>query len=111
MVDTKQSELKDNDSAVVTATPGYQIELGRPHPLGAIPDENGVNFAVFTERATSVELLLFHKHDDPQPILTIQLDPTKHKTFHFWHVYVRGLKPGVHYAYRVDGPQDLHGRG
>lgn len=28
------------------------------------------------------------------------------KTFHFWHVYVRGLKPGVHYAYRIGGPFD-----
>jgi isoamylase len=89
----------------------YRIEPGRIHPSGAIPDENGVNFSVFSDRATSVELLLFDEHDDPEPIQTIQLDPNKHKTFHFWHVYVRGLKPGIHYAYRVDGPQDVHGRG
>lgn len=99
------------ETVMETAPREYQIEPGRAHPLGAIPDENGVNFAVFSERATSVELLLFDKHDDPKPIHTIQLDPYKHKTFYFWHVYVRGLKPGTNYAYRVDGPQDLHGRG
>jgi len=99
------------ETVMETAPREYQIEPGHPHPLGAIPDENGVNFAVFSERATSVELLLFDKHDDPKPIHTIQLDPYKHRTFYFWHVYVRGLKPGASYAYRVDGPQDLHGRG
>jgi glycogen operon protein len=98
------------DQAGTLATT-YRIEPGRIHPLGAIPDENGVNFSVFAAHATSVELLLFDEHDDPEPIHTIPLDPRKHKTFHFWHVYVRGIKPGIHYAYRVDGPQDLHGRG
>src|SRR5947209_15985038 len=93
------------------AAAAYQIEPGRTHPLGAIPDENGVNFSVFSDRATSVELLLFDEHDDPEPIYTISLDLSKHKTFHFWHVYIRGLKPGIHYAYRVDGPKDVNGRG
>ncbi len=89
----------------------YQVESGRSHPPGAIPDANGVNFSVFADRATSVELLLFNDHDDVTPFMAIQLDPSIHKTFHFWHVYVRGLKPGTHYVYRVDGLQDVHGYG
>jgi isoamylase len=93
--------------------PLLEIEPGRAHPLGATPDQNGINFSIFSDRATSVELLLFDEHDDPEPIYTIKLDPAKHKTFHFWHVYVKGIKPGIHYAYRADGPnpQDVHGRG
>ena len=43
--------------------------------------------------------------------MTIQLDPNNHRHFHFWHVYVRGLQPGIHYAYRLDGLQDVHGNG
>jgi glycogen operon protein len=70
-----------------------------------------VNFSVFSRNAVSVELLLFERQDDLQPIQIIKLEPPNHQTFFFWHVYVRGLKPGAHYAYRVDGPQDLHGRG
>jgi isoamylase len=89
----------------------YHIEPGRTYPLGATPDENGVNFSIFADRATSVELLLFDEHDDPEPIQTIQLTASKYKTFHFWHVYVRGIKAGIHYAYRVDGFSDLHGSG
>jgi isoamylase len=89
----------------------YRIEPGYSHPLGAIPDRDGVNFSVFADRATSLELLLFDHPDDLEPVLTIQLDPIMHKTFHFWHVFIRGLQPGKYYAYRVNGWQDLYGRG
>ncbi|WP_172657362.1 glycogen debranching protein GlgX [Myxosarcina sp. GI1] len=85
----------------------YKTEKGRSHPLGAIPDRNGVNFSIFSEHATSVELLLFSRHDDPEPIQTIELDCKINKTFHFWHVYVRGLKSGAFYAYRIDGPKNI----
>ena len=36
----------------------------------------------------------------------IRLDPFQNKTFHFWHVFVRGCGPGIFYAFRVDGPCD-----
>jgi isoamylase len=82
------------------------VESGRTHPLGATPDAEGVNFALFSEFATSVELLLFDDHDDTTPAQVIRLDPELHKTFHVWHVYVRGVGHGTHYAYRIDGPRD-----
>lgn len=91
--------------------PMYQTKPGSPHPLGAVPDANGVNFSLFSEHATYVELLLFAEHDDLEPLQTIPLDPLEHRTFHFWHIHVIGLKPGFHYAYRLDGPQDLQGTG
>lgn len=93
------------------AVDGLTIEPGRPHPLGAIPDSEGVNFSIFADRATNIELLLFARHDDTQPAYVIQFDDVQNKTFHFWHVYVRGGSAGMHYAYRVDGMQDLHGQG
>ncbi|MDX1934975.1 MAG: glycogen debranching protein GlgX [Capsulimonadales bacterium] len=86
----------------------YEIMPGRPHPLGATPDANGVNFSIFGEKATAVELLIFDEHDDLHPKMVIELDETRNKSFHFWHVYVKGLKPGAHYAFRVDGPHDPH---
>jgi isoamylase len=84
----------------------YQTQAGSPHPLGATPQPEGVNFSLFSENATGVELLLFAKYNDPQPIQSIVLDPSVNKTFHFWHVFVAGLKPGAHYAFRVSGPSD-----
>src|SRR5229473_7951425 len=85
----------------------FWAEKGSPYPLGATPDADGVNFSLFSENATAVELLLFERHDDPEPFQTVKLDPYGNKTFHFWHVHVRGLELGTHYAYRVDGPSDV----
>ncbi|MBI4647028.1 MAG: glycogen debranching protein GlgX [Bacteroidia bacterium] len=85
----------------------YKTKPGKPHPLGATPDKKGVNFSVFSRNATDIELLLFDEHDDLDPVQIIALDPKVNKTFFFWHIYVEGLKPGIHYAYRVDGPWDL----
>lgn len=86
----------------------YEIETGKAHPLGATPDDQGVNFSLFSENATSVQLLLFEAHSDVDPFMIVDLDGDDNKTFHFWHVYIKGLKPGVCYAYRVDGPHNIH---
>jgi isoamylase len=80
------------------------FERGRPQPLGATVDDEGVNFAFFSEEATGVELLLFDSHNDTHPVATIPFDPEVNRSFHFWHMYIRGLKAGYHYAYRVYGP-------
>jgi isoamylase len=85
-------------------SPTYVVEPGSSHPLGATPQPDGVNFSLFSGNATDIELLLFATHDAPQPFQVIRLDPYLNKTFHFWHVFVRGLPAGSHYAYRVDGP-------
>jgi isoamylase len=101
--------ISTNQTASVSNV--YPIESGRTHPLGATPDKEGVNFAIFSESATYVELLLFEKHDDLEPIQIIELNPKTNKTFFIWHVYVKGIKHGNAYGYRIDGSQDLHGAG
>ncbi len=83
------------------------VEQGSSHPLGAAADATGVNFSLFSGNATGVELLLFRRHDDVEPFMVVPLDSRVNKTFHFWHVYIRGLEPGIQYAYRVDGPTDV----
>jgi isoamylase len=82
----------------------FETDQGAPHPLGATIQQNGVNFSLYSSSATGVDLLLFDEHDSPQPIQSIQLIPSKNKTFHFWHIFVKDLKPGAHYAFRVCGP-------
>jgi isoamylase len=84
----------------------YGVEPGRPQPLGATVDATGVNFSLFSRHATGVRLLLFDDHDQLTPVEVVTLDPERNRTFYFWHVYVRGLTEGFHYAYRVDGPRD-----
>ena len=84
--------------------PVFETEEGSPHPLGATIQPTGVNFSLYSYGATGVELLLFDKHDSPQPFQTIPLTPFTNKKFHFWHVLVKELKAGSHYAFRVSGP-------
>jgi glycogen operon protein len=91
---------------LVPADGRYAVEPGRPHPLGARPDAEGTNFSIFSRHATGLELLLFDRHDAPEPYQVIALDPAVNRTFCFWHCYVRGLAPGANYAFRADGPWD-----
>ena len=98
------SSIPQAHEAEPSIPPAFETEPGVPHPLGATIRDNGVNFSLFSSSATGVELLLFDEHDSPQAIQTIQLIPSKNKTFHFWHVFVKGLKAGAHYAFRVSGP-------
>ena len=79
---------------------------GAPHPLGATVAVDGVNFAVFSQHATAVELLLFDGPDATAPAQVIALSPVDNRSFHFWHVFVVGARPGLHYGWRVDGPSD-----
>lgn len=44
--------------AAVAVKSLLQIEKGSPYPLGATPDQNGVNFSLFSENATGVELMI-----------------------------------------------------
>src|SRR5215831_4793049 len=82
----------------------FTIEPGFAHPAGTTVRPDGVNFSLFSESATEVILLLFDAPDAPEPIQVIRFDPFQNKTFHFWHAFVRGCRPGIYYAFRVDGP-------
>jgi isoamylase len=73
-------------------------------PLGATVVEGGVNFSVFSRNATGMELLLFDREDDAKPGRTIRLDPAANRSYHYWHTFVPGVKPGDLYGYRVEGP-------
>ena len=79
---------------------------GKSAPLGADVTPEGVNFSVFSKRATSIELLLFDHVDDPKPATVIPLDPGVNRTNHFWHVFVPGIEAGQIYGLRAYGPFD-----
>ncbi len=84
----------------------FETQPGSTHPLGATLLPGGVNFSLFSQNATGVDLLLFANHDDPQAFQVIRLDPVANRSFHFWHVLVQGLAAGAFYAFRVSGPFD-----
>ena len=79
-----------------------KVSPGSFHPLGATPDPEGVNFALHSQTASDVFLLLF---DDPRggPTDVIRLES---RTRLIWHCFVHGLRPGQLYGYKVRGPFD-----
>ncbi|PYL80104.1 MAG: glycogen debranching enzyme GlgX [Verrucomicrobia bacterium] len=77
--------------------------LGYPYPLGATWMGNGVNFALFSETATSVELCLFDNVDATEE--NIRIPVTEH-TDQVWHVFLPDVRPGQLYGFRVAGPYD-----
>lgn len=82
-----------------------RIWPGKPYPLGATWDGEGVNFALFSEHATAVELCLF---DGPEAVKETQRIRLEEQTDQVWHAYIPGLWPGQHYGYRVHGPYAPH---
>ena len=75
------------------------MDTGSPAPLGATPDDGGVNFAVYSSVAESVELCLF----DASGRATATHDlPASSRGI--WHGYLPGCRVGQHYGYRVHGP-------
>ena len=84
----------------------FEALPGKKHPPGAVVEEDGVNFALFSEDATGVELLLFEEPTDKKPVFTYVFDPEDNRSYSFWHVKVVGATAGMGYAYRVDGPDE-----
>ena len=76
---------------------------GTSYPLGATWDANGVNFALFSEHATKVDLCLFDSADAPMESVCVALPE---RTDVVWHGYLPDVRPGQVYGYRVHGPWD-----
>ncbi|MCX6217733.1 glycogen debranching protein GlgX [Spirosoma sp.] len=76
---------------------------GKPYPLGATYDGEGVNFTLFSENATAVHLCLYDPADPSHEVVRI---PLEERTELVWHIYLDGLQPGQLYGYRVDGPYE-----
>jgi isoamylase len=79
---------------------------GSAAPLGATVSEAGVNFSVFSRDANGIDLLLFDGADDDRPARVIPIDASTNRQYHYWHVFVEGLRPGQIYAYRASGGSD-----
>ncbi|HEY0602612.1 MAG TPA: glycogen debranching protein GlgX [Herpetosiphonaceae bacterium] len=77
-----------------------KIWPGKPYPLGATWDGEGVNFALFSEYAEAVELCLFDADDPSKETMRVKMPE---QTDHVWHCYLPGIQPGQLYGYRVHG--------
>ncbi|MGK5111987.1 glycogen debranching protein GlgX [Geodermatophilus sp. CPCC 205506] len=73
---------------------------GAARPLGATPDRDGTNFAVFSEVAEQVQLCLLDPDGTEERVPLTEVDAD------IWHAYLPGIRPGQRYGYRVSGPFD-----
>ena len=93
-------------SSNISYSPPIAATSGKAAPLGATVYREGVNFSLFSRDASGVELLLFNREDDAHPIHVISIEPYTHRTYHYWHVFVPGIRSGQLYGYRVHGRCD-----
>ncbi|MCY1065963.1 glycogen debranching protein GlgX [Nannocystis sp. RBIL2] len=76
-----------------------RIRPGNAYPLGATWDgRTGTNFALYSEHASRVELVLIDADGGEQRV------PLRERTAFVWHAFVEGVGPGQRYGYHVDGP-------
>jgi glycogen operon protein len=87
-------------------TQPFRVWSGQPVPLGATWDGEGVNFALFSDHASSVELCLFAPPPSgalPEAGPEIARIPMTERSGDVWHAYLPDVRPGQHYGYRVHG--------
>ena len=72
-----------------------------PRYLGAIPTEEGTNFSIWAEAADAVELCLFDQVNGKWVETRFSLS---HRNGPIFHGYLKGVRPGQRYGFRVFGP-------
>ncbi len=88
--------------------PNRPSELRFTHPLsyGAIAHDGGVQFVVFSRRATAMRVLFYDAVHDPDPTDVVELDPELNRWGDIWSIFVPGVVPGQLYHFQADGPYD-----
>ena len=80
----------------------WKVWPGRPNPLGATWDGEGVNFAIFSAHAEKIELCLFDRSGGQEEARIVLPEYTDE----VWHAYLPDARPNLLYGYRVYGPFD-----
>ena len=96
-----------DDMTIVAKRPTWSQVEGNPLPLGVtwIEEEQAYNFAVHSEHAESVTLLLYSSADLVNPLLTFRFDFLHNKSGRIWHcrIPITDIGEARYYAYSVSG--------
>ena len=80
------------------------LRFVHPLPYGAIVHDGGIQFVVFSRRATAMRVLLYKSVDDPDPTDIVEFDPDMNRWGDIWSVFVPEVGPGQLYHFQADGP-------
>jgi len=79
-----------------------KLGAGSPATLGATPEDDGVNFAIFSANAEKIELCLFDAAGERE----LERLALPERSGDIWHGLLPSAAAGLHYGYRVHGPYD-----
>ncbi len=85
------------------------LRFAHPLPYGAIVHDGGIQFVVFSRRATAMRLLLYKSVEDPDPVDIIDFDPDRNRWGDIWSVFIPEVGPGQLYHFQAAGPFDPTG--
>jgi len=83
-----------------------QLQFTHLIPFGALPQERGVQFVVFSRSATSMRLLLYDRPEDREPADIIEFNEETDRWGDVWSIFVPGIGAGQLYHFQADGPYD-----
>ncbi len=83
-----------------------ELQFSYKLPFGAIVNERGVQFVVFSRSATAMRLLLYKDVEDREPSEVIEFDRETDRWGDIWSIFVPGIGPGQLYHFQANGPFD-----
>ena len=81
-----------------------KLQFTHSLPYGAVMDEAGVQFVVFSRNATEMRLYLYDDVNDLEPAHIINFDPDQNRWGDIWSIYIPGIKAGQLYHFQASGP-------
>jgi glycogen operon protein len=79
-----------------------RVTTGSPETLGATPDGDGVNVAVFSAHAEAIDVCLFDADGDRE----VERVRLYERTGDIFHGHIAGIGTGTRYGLRAHGPYD-----
>ena len=81
-----------------------KLQFTHQLPYGAVLDDGGVQFVVFSRNATEIRLFLYDNVNDLEPAHIVTFDPDKNRWGDIWSIYIPGVKAGQLYHFQASGP-------
>ncbi|MEM9353943.1 MAG: glycogen debranching protein GlgX [Planctomycetota bacterium] len=91
---------------VIMPSPQESMQFRYPLPYGAILQDKGVQFVVYSRSATAMRVLLYRRAGDREPSRVIEFNPATDRWGDIWSVMIPGLQAGQLYHFQADGPND-----